>query len=246
MGRRASGEASAPGATILAGGDRHSSREPRTLGDEAALVLELMKTPRDMASAPEIRGGTPQTAIDTHCGSENAACDTTPHGQAWPYVPNLNLKVQRVGKLDVRHAYRVLDVRTGGAGHRAARLAQMPEGHAEDGRGVHRRSTAPRGGPAEARHRGAHDAARAVRCLPKEMPRTANVGHWTALRSAIAARTASSTPRPRFLAARAVGANHSEFRESRRRACLAAPGVMPTSRANAAGPPNKSMICENE
>ncbi len=45
-------------------------------------------------------------------------------------------------------------------------------------------------------------------------------------------------------AARAVAANHSAFIESRRRACLAAPGVMPTARAKLAGPPNKSMISE--
>jgi len=173
-------------------------------------------------------------------------CDNTPRDIGARSVRTSVLR-EKGGGSHVRYANRVLDVRTGDRSACATRLAEMPQVHAEARPSFRRDIDKTSRAIAKTERRRPHNAAGPLRCLSEEVQRAADVGHWTALRSAIAARTTSSTPgSPRFCAALAVGANHSALRESRRRACLAAPGVMPTSRANAAGPPNRSMTWENE
>lgn len=74
------------------------------------------------------------------------------------------------------------------------------------------------------------------------------IGHQATSRlEARAARDLSlMSENPLRFAASAVGANQRAPIDPRRRACLAAPGVIPTSRAYAAGPPNLSITSENE
>lgn len=100
------------------------------------------------------------------------------------------------------------------------------------------------------RHAAARDdgqARRPLRAVREPLQRPAQVSHAARRASARAASVRSSTDEIRAsLAACAVAVNHSALIELRRLACFAAPGVIPTARAKAAGPPKRSITSENE
>lgn len=127
---------------------------------------------------------------------------------------------------------------------------EMPQSHARNGRSIRQASAnslEPRRQVRGDSAGGENHPAAALRALYVQMQGAAGVGHAERLLSARADKTRSSTDEIfASLAACAVTVNHSALIELRRLACFAAPGVMPTARAKAAGPPKSSITSANE
>ena len=160
-------------------------------------------------------------------------------------------QVKREGRHNAgTQAKRVLDAPDRGANRPPRPRQEMPQGHARNGRGLCQTrdsSRKPRRKVCRDSEGGANHPAAAVRALLVQMQGAASVGHAERLLSARADKTRSSTDEIfASLAACAVTVNHSALIELRRLACFAAPGVMPTARAKAAGPPKSSITSANE